>query len=197
MRPTDEINRELQEPSPKVAPGTSGNSFQAGSITADELNLALGAGLTPALGSSPRGNLGELSPEHFERQRILEEDDERRDIERKTHALWMTQEKSERRLRTGVAIGLGIFLGYELYVGNRAFLKIGEGAMVFPKWTVQIFFLGMYGQISTMAYFVVKSLFPRPKSDSLSAIREMVKNNYRDPNKGSNANKQRSRRNQG
>lgn len=120
----------------------------------------------------------EKDPVDFEKSRILKDDEARRDKDKRILQLWINQESSERKLRVGVVSGLGIILAGELIVGNMAFLKIGEGSMQFPEWTVQIFFMGMFTQIISMVFFVVKSLFPTPKTDSLSAIRGMVMNDY-------------------
>lgn len=119
----------------------------------------------------------EKSPDDFERERIKQADGDRRLKEKSILKLWIHHEKSERTLRRNVALGLGVLLFLELAVGNTAFMLIGGRVMEFPDWAIQTFFIGMYTQITAMAFFVVKGLFPTPKTDSLTAIREMVMNN--------------------
>lgn len=88
--------------------------------------------------------------------------------------IWRKTQKNERKLKKVVAYMILGGLATELIAGNTAFFLIGFGLFKVPEWVAQTFFIGMYAQIISVVLIVVKSLFPTPKSDSLTELNKMV-----------------------
>lgn len=51
---------------------------------------------------------------------------------------------------------------------------IGEKILTIQQWVANTFYVGMYGQVITVAMTVVRHLFPKPKQDLISQLNDMV-----------------------
>lgn len=87
---------------------------------------------------------------------------------------WKETQEYERKLKQRVANIVFALLGLEVLVGNTAFFFYGFGLINVPEWVAQTFYVGMYVQVIGIVTIVVRSLFPKPKSDTLTELNRMV-----------------------
>lgn len=88
--------------------------------------------------------------------------------------IWSEYYRHERKLRKSVAQKVFVALFIEIGCSIAVMACIGFGWMHFNKWVANIFFTTVFGQVSAMAYWIIKSLFPAPKTDPLSQINDIV-----------------------
>lgn len=88
--------------------------------------------------------------------------------------LFHMHHKTERKLKVYFSIFILSALFIEVATGNVVMFLIGAKVLNVAQWVADTFYVGMYGQIITIAMTVVRHLFPKPKQDLISQLNEMV-----------------------
>lgn len=83
---------------------------------------------------------------------------------------WREQQGHERRLRSLYAALLVMVLFAQVCMANAAFLLIGYQRIVVSPWVADVFFLGVFGQITSMIFLILRYLFP----DKPSGLAELL-----------------------
>lgn len=116
----------------------------------------------------------QLAPEDLDSYKTVADVEDRRFKMQTVLGIWRKTQEGERELRRTVAYWILGALFIELAAGNTAFFLIGFGMFTVPEWVAQTFLIGMYAQIVSIVLIVVKSLFPSPKTDTISELNKMV-----------------------
>jgi hypothetical protein len=77
---------------------------------------------------------------------------------------WKKQQNQDRTMRGRYALALIIALLAQAIVINVIFILIGDGKLTYEPWTARIFIMAVFGELSSMVFFIVKYLF-RPTAD--------------------------------
>jgi glycine cleavage system aminomethyltransferase T len=80
---------------------------------------------------------------------------------RKVLAIWEAQNKEERKLRAKYAKWLVGLLLVQFAIGDAVLFLIGFDVMELPQWVSSTFFSATTAQIISMAFVVLRYLFPR------------------------------------
>lgn len=80
---------------------------------------------------------------------------------------WEKQQKEERGLRKTYAYIFVTILMLQLVAINFAFLMLASGKISLDHWTIRIFIVSVFGEISGMTYVVLRYLFPPSTSDKM------------------------------
>jgi ABC-type multidrug transport system fused ATPase/permease subunit len=105
--------------------------------------------------------------------------DDRRRQNRLALRLFHQHHRGERRLRLFYAAFILLALFLELAVSIVALFLIGAGSLRISRSIGDVFFVGVFAQVITLASIVVKALFPRPDKDMLTQLMDLLNNSER------------------
>jgi hypothetical protein len=119
------------------------------------------------------GILGSVNPDEIDNYTRAQEALDKSYRIRTVLAVWKDEQGLDRVLRSRYAKILLGFLGFEILLASVLIFFIGFGIFQIKEWIINVFFVGVFSQASSLVVVIVKYLFPQIKAEFLKLLKEI------------------------